>query len=74
MSPQLPSFPPSVPRLPLVPDPPSRPGSAGLMLGARLISGKPIVYRELPRFYGLMQKIASEVPKVPRSDRPFEAT
>jgi hypothetical protein len=28
-----------------------------------ITSGKAIVYPELPRFYGLMQRIASEVPK-----------
>jgi CubicO group peptidase (beta-lactamase class C family) len=34
-------------------------------LSAALITtGKAIVYPELPRFYGLMQRIASEVPKV----------
>jgi CubicO group peptidase (beta-lactamase class C family) len=34
-------------------------------LSAALITtGKAIVYPELPRFYGLMQRIASEVPKI----------
>ena len=28
-------------------------------------SGKPIIYPEFPRFYGVMQTIASEIPKVP---------
>jgi CubicO group peptidase (beta-lactamase class C family) len=37
--------------------------------GALITSGKAIVYPELPRFYGVMQRIASEVPKVPESDR-----
>ena len=32
-------------------------------------SGKAIVYPELPRFYAVMQRIASEVPKVPESER-----
>lgn len=32
--------------------------------GAVITSGKAIVYPELPRFYGLMQRIATEVPKV----------
>ena len=37
-------------------------------LSAALItSGKAIVYPELPRFYGVMQRIASEAPKVPPS-------
>jgi CubicO group peptidase (beta-lactamase class C family) len=31
-------------------------------------TGKAIVYPELPRFYGLMQRIASEVPKVEQPD------
>jgi CubicO group peptidase (beta-lactamase class C family) len=43
---------------------PERGVSVGL-----LTSGKPIVYPELPRFYGVMQRIASEVPKVPASER-----
>jgi CubicO group peptidase (beta-lactamase class C family) len=38
---------------------PERGISAGL-----ITTGKAIVYPELPRFYGLMQRIASEVPKV----------
>ena len=28
-----------------------------------ITTGKAIVYPELPRFYGVMQRIASEVPK-----------
>lgn len=32
-------------------------------------SGKAIIYPELPRFYGVMQRIASEVPKVPANER-----
>jgi hypothetical protein len=34
-------------------------------------SGKAIVFPELARFYALMQRIASEVPKVPASERPL---
>ncbi len=41
--------------------------------GALVTSGKPVLYPELPRFYGLMQKIASEVPKIPAGERPFES-
>jgi len=37
--------------------------------GGLITSGKAIVYPELPRFYGLMQRIASEVPKVPEDER-----
>src|SRR5579884_515334 len=37
--------------------------------GGLITSGKAIVYTELPRFYGLMQRIASEVPKVPEDER-----
>jgi CubicO group peptidase (beta-lactamase class C family) len=37
--------------------------------GGLITSGKAIVYPELPRFYGLMQRIASEVPKVPADER-----
>ena len=37
--------------------------------GGLITSGKAIIYPELPRFYGLMQRIASEVPKVPASER-----
>ena len=37
--------------------------------GGLVTSGKAIIYPELPRFYGLMQRIASEVPKVPASER-----
>ena len=39
--------------------------------GGLITSGKAIVYPELPRFYGLMQRIASTVPKVPAAERPF---
>jgi CubicO group peptidase (beta-lactamase class C family) len=34
-------------------------------------SGKAIVYPEVHRFLGVMQTIASEVPKLPESERPF---
>ena len=37
---------------------------------ALVTSGKPMLYPELPRFYGVMQRIASEVPKVPRRRAP----
>jgi CubicO group peptidase (beta-lactamase class C family) len=37
--------------------------------GGLITSGKAIVYPELPRFYGLMQRIASEMPKVPADER-----
>jgi CubicO group peptidase (beta-lactamase class C family) len=37
--------------------------------GGLITSGKAILYPELPRFYGLMQRIASEVPKVPAEER-----
>jgi CubicO group peptidase (beta-lactamase class C family) len=41
-------------------------------LSAALItSGKAIVYPEILRFYALMQRIASEVPKVPESELAF---
>jgi CubicO group peptidase (beta-lactamase class C family) len=39
--------------------------------GGLINSGKAIIYPELPRFYGVMQRIASEVPKVPESERPI---
>ena len=39
--------------------------------GALITSGKAIVYPELARFYGLMQRISSTVPKVPRSALAF---
>jgi CubicO group peptidase (beta-lactamase class C family) len=45
---------------------PERGISAGL-----ITSGKPIVYPEVARFYGIMQRIASEVPKLPVDERPF---
>jgi CubicO group peptidase (beta-lactamase class C family) len=35
---------------------------------AVLTNGKPIIYPELPRFYGLCQRITSEAPKVERSE------
>jgi CubicO group peptidase (beta-lactamase class C family) len=37
--------------------------------GGIINSGKAILYPELPRFYAVMQRIASEIPKVP--DRAF---
>lgn len=37
--------------------------------GGLITSGKAIVYPEVARFYGLMQRIASEIPKVPESER-----
>jgi len=34
-------------------------------LSAALItSGKPVIYPELPRFFGVMQTVTSEVPKL----------
>ena len=36
--------------------------------GGLITSGKAMVYPEVHRFYGVMQKIASEVPKVPESE------
>jgi CubicO group peptidase (beta-lactamase class C family) len=39
--------------------------------GALITSGKPIIYPELPRFYGVMQKIASEAPKIADSELLF---
>jgi CubicO group peptidase (beta-lactamase class C family) len=38
---------------------------------ALITSGKPVVYPEVTRFYGVMQRIAADVPKVPISERPF---
>jgi len=35
---------------------------------AVITSGKPTLYPEITRFYGLMQRITSESPKVPRSE------
>jgi hypothetical protein len=32
--------------------------------GGLITSGKAIIYPELPRFYGVMQRIATEAPKV----------
>ncbi len=37
--------------------------------GGLINSGKAIIYPEVPRFYGLMQRIASSVPKVPSEER-----
>ncbi len=37
--------------------------------GGLINSGKALLYPELPRFFGLMQLIASEVPKVPPEER-----
>jgi len=37
--------------------------------GGLINSGKAILYPELPRFFGLMQLIASEIPKVPADER-----
>jgi CubicO group peptidase (beta-lactamase class C family) len=45
---------------------PERALSAGL-----ITSGKAILYPELPRFYGVMSRIASDVPKIPESELPF---
>jgi CubicO group peptidase (beta-lactamase class C family) len=39
---------------------------------ALITSGKAIVYPEVARFYGVMQTIASEVPKLPRGEWAFE--
>ena len=36
-----------------------------------ITSGKALVYPEVVRFYGVMQRIASEVPKLAPSERPF---
>ena len=36
---------------------------------ALITSGKAILYPEVHRFYGVMQRIAAEVPKVAESDR-----
>jgi CubicO group peptidase (beta-lactamase class C family) len=47
---------------------PERGVSVGL-----ITSGKPIVYPEIARFYGVMQTIASQVPKLPAAERPFAA-
>ncbi|HWE33251.1 MAG TPA: serine hydrolase domain-containing protein [Solirubrobacteraceae bacterium] len=38
---------------------------------ALITSGKPIVYPEVVRFYMVMQRVASEVPKLDPSERPF---
>lgn len=39
--------------------------------GGLITSGKAILYPEVHRFYGVMQRIASEVPKVPAAARHF---
>jgi CubicO group peptidase (beta-lactamase class C family) len=39
--------------------------------GGLITSGKALLYPEVHRFYGLMQRIASDVPKVPEGERPF---
>jgi CubicO group peptidase (beta-lactamase class C family) len=38
---------------------------------AVMTNGKPVLYPELPRFYGLMQRITSESPKVAPADLAF---
>ena len=38
---------------------------------ALITSGKPIVYPEIARFYVVMARVASEVPKLDPSERPF---
>ncbi len=38
---------------------------------ALITSGKAIVYPDIYRFWGVMQRIASEIPKLPASERPF---
>ena len=38
---------------------------------ALITSGKPIVYPEIARFYMVMARVASEVPKLDPSERPF---
>jgi CubicO group peptidase (beta-lactamase class C family) len=39
--------------------------------GGLITSGKAILYPEVHRFYGVMQRIASETPKLAPSERPF---
>jgi CubicO group peptidase (beta-lactamase class C family) len=39
--------------------------------GGLITSGKALLYPEIHRFYGLMQRIAADVPKVPEDERPF---
>jgi CubicO group peptidase (beta-lactamase class C family) len=39
--------------------------------GGLITSGKAVLYPEVTRFYGVMQRIASEVRKVPASERPL---
>jgi hypothetical protein len=36
-----------------------------------ITSGKPTLYPEIHRFYGLMQRITSEMPKAPADERYF---
>jgi hypothetical protein len=36
-----------------------------------ITNGKPVLYPELPRFYGLIQRITSEAPKVDASELAF---
>jgi CubicO group peptidase (beta-lactamase class C family) len=36
-----------------------------------ITSGKAIVYPDIHRFYGVMQRIAADVPKLPEAERPF---
>jgi CubicO group peptidase (beta-lactamase class C family) len=38
---------------------------------ALITSGKPVVYPEIARFYMVMERVASEVPKLDPSERPF---
>jgi CubicO group peptidase (beta-lactamase class C family) len=38
-----------------------------------ITSGKALLYPEVIRFFNLMQRVASEIPKVPESERPFVA-
>ena len=40
----------------------------GALACAVMTNGKPVVYPELPRFLGLMQRITTEAPKVDRSE------
>jgi CubicO group peptidase (beta-lactamase class C family) len=42
----------------------------GISVGL-ITSGKPVIYPDFHRFIGIMQTIASEVPKVPPAARPF---
>jgi hypothetical protein len=38
---------------------------------AVITNGKPVLYPELGRFFGLMQRITSEMPKAPDGERYF---